>query len=109
LRWRCLFGWRSRSSRWTPEQARVPLEQLGHDLQDAVQELRTLAHGIHPLALRDRGLVAALESAVGRAALRVVVVGSVVGRFFLEVLAAVLLLPGGVPERGQARRRGGRR
>jgi signal transduction histidine kinase len=72
-----------------PEQARVLLEQLGHDLQDAVQELRDLAHGIYPPVLMDRGLVAALESAAGRAALPVAVVGSDAGRFPQEVEAAV--------------------
>jgi ABC-type lipoprotein export system ATPase subunit len=72
-----------------PEQARVLLEQLGHDLRDAVQELRDLAHGIYPPVLMDRGLVAALESAAGRAALPVAVVGGDVGRFPQEVEAAV--------------------
>jgi signal transduction histidine kinase len=72
-----------------PEQARDLLEQLGHDLQDAVQELRDLAHGIYPPVLMDRGLVAALESAGGRAALPVDVVGGDVGRFSQEVEAAV--------------------
>jgi signal transduction histidine kinase len=72
-----------------PEHARGLLEQLGHDLQDAVQELRDLAHGIYPPVLMDRGLVAALESAAARAALPVVVVGGDVGRFPEEVEAAV--------------------
>jgi signal transduction histidine kinase len=72
-----------------PEQARVLLEQLGHDQQDAVQELRDLAHGIYPPVLMDRGLVAALESAAGRAALPVAVAGSDAGRFPQEVEAAV--------------------
>jgi signal transduction histidine kinase len=71
-----------------PEQAQVLLDQLGHDLRDAVQELRDLAHGIYPPVLMDRGLVAALESAAGRAALPVAVVGDV-GRFPEEVEAAV--------------------
>jgi signal transduction histidine kinase len=72
-----------------PEQARDLLEQLGHDLRDAVQELRDLAHGIYPPVLMDRGLVAALESAAGRATLPVAVAGSDVGRFPQEVEAAV--------------------
>jgi signal transduction histidine kinase len=71
-----------------PEQTQVLLDQLGHDLRDAVQELRDLAHGIYPPVLMDRGLVAALESAAGRAALPVAVVGDV-GRFPEEVEAAV--------------------
>jgi signal transduction histidine kinase len=73
-----------------PDQARELLEQLGHDLQDAVQELRDLAHGIYPPVLMDRGLVAALESAAARAPLPVeVVAAGDVGRFPQEVEAAI--------------------
>jgi signal transduction histidine kinase len=73
-----------------PAQARELLEQLGHDLQDAVQELRDLAHGIYPPVLMDRGLVAALESAAARATLPVEVLAEGdVGRFPQEVEAAV--------------------
>jgi signal transduction histidine kinase len=73
-----------------PGQARELLDQLGHDLQDAVQELRDLAHGIYPPVLMDRGLVAALESAAARAPLPVeVVADGNVGRFSQEVEAAV--------------------
>jgi signal transduction histidine kinase len=73
-----------------PGQARELLEQLGHDLQDAVQELRDLAHGIYPPVLMDRGLVAALESAAARAPMPVEVVAhGDVGRFPQEVEAAV--------------------
>jgi signal transduction histidine kinase len=73
-----------------PQRARELLEQLGHDLQDAVQELRDLAHGIYPPVLMDRGLVAALESAAARASLPVeIVTDGDVGRFPQEVEAAV--------------------
>jgi signal transduction histidine kinase len=72
-----------------PDAARELLEQLGVDLQAAVQELRDLAHGIYPPVLMDRGLVAALDSAAGRAALPVDVVGDDVGRFPQDVEAAV--------------------
>jgi len=73
-----------------PAQVVELLEQLGHDLQDAVQELRDLAHGIYPPVLMDRGLCAALESAAGRAALPVAVItDGHVGRFPQEVEAAV--------------------
>ncbi|MGH9110818.1 MAG: histidine kinase, partial [Acidimicrobiales bacterium] len=73
-----------------PDQARELLEQLGHDLRDAVQELRDLAHGIYPPVLMDRGLVAALESAATRASLPVeVVADGDVGRFPQDVEAAV--------------------
>jgi signal transduction histidine kinase len=73
-----------------PGQARELLEQLGHDLQEAVQELRDLAHGIYPPVLMDRGLVAALESAAARAPLPVrIVADGDVGRFPQEVEAAI--------------------
>jgi signal transduction histidine kinase len=72
-----------------PDAARELLEQLGHDLQAAVQELRDLAHGIYPPVLMDRGLVAALESAAGRSALPVDVIGDDPGRFPQDVEAAV--------------------
>ena len=39
-----------------PEQAKAMLDQIGLDLQEAVQELRKLAHGIYPPLLMDRGL-----------------------------------------------------
>ena len=38
------------------------LAEIGYGLEDAVQELRDLAHGIHPPVLRDFGLRAALVS-----------------------------------------------
>jgi signal transduction histidine kinase len=72
-----------------PGRARALLAQLGEDLHDAVQELRDLAHGIYPPVLMDRGLVAALDSAGGRAALPVDVVSDgEVGRFAQDVEAA---------------------
>ncbi len=39
------------------------LAEVGYGLEDAVQELRDLAHGAHPPVLRDFGLRAALASA----------------------------------------------
>ncbi len=65
------------------------LDQLGEDLQDAVQELRTLAHGIYPPLLIDRGLEEALRAAAGRAALPTEVVAGDRGRYAPETEAAV--------------------
>ena len=79
----------------------------GGDVQEAVQELRALAHGIYPPLLIDRGLAEALRAAAGRAALP-----TEVDADGLEPLLArdrgggLLLLPRGDAERGQARRRG---
>jgi signal transduction histidine kinase len=72
-----------------PEQAKSMLEQIGLDLQDAVQELRNLAHGIYPPLLMDRGLPDALRAAAGRAALASTVEAENVGRYPQQVEAAV--------------------
>jgi len=69
--------------------AKEMLEQLGHDLQDAVQELRSLAHGIYPPLLVDRGLSEALYAAGGRSALPTSVVSDGIGRYPAEVEAAI--------------------
>jgi signal transduction histidine kinase len=71
------------------EQAKLMLEQLGTDLQEAVQELRNLAHGIYPPLLMDRGLPDALAAAAGRAALPTSVEAGGVGRYPQVVEAAV--------------------
>jgi signal transduction histidine kinase len=72
-----------------PEATKAMLDELGEDLQDAVQELRNLAHGIYPPVLMDRGLPAALETAAGRAALPTDVVTDGVGRYPQALEAAV--------------------
>jgi signal transduction histidine kinase len=65
------------------------LQQIGHDLQDAVQELRNLAHGIYPPLLMDRGLQEALSAAAARAALPTAVEADGIGRYPQAVEAAV--------------------
>jgi signal transduction histidine kinase len=72
-----------------PDTSKAMLDQLAHDLQEAVQQLRDLAHGIYPPLLMDRGLVEALRAAAGRAALPTDVVAEEVGRFTPDVEAAV--------------------
>ena len=52
-----------------PAKATEVLESLGGDLNDTLQELRDLAHGIYPPLLADKGLVEALASAARRAVL----------------------------------------
>jgi signal transduction histidine kinase len=47
------------------------LDELDDDATAAVEELRTLAHGIYPPVLRDRGLADALRSAARRAPMAV--------------------------------------
>ena len=72
-----------------PASAREILDQLSSEVQDAVQELRSLAHGIYPPLLVDRGLVEALNAAAGRAALPTDVEAEGVGRYPPNVEAAV--------------------
>ena len=72
-----------------PASAQEILEQLSGDVQDAVQELRSLAHGIYPPLLVDRGLVEALNAAAGRAAIPTTVDADGVGRYPPDVEAAV--------------------
>jgi signal transduction histidine kinase len=72
-----------------PDTTKEMLDQLGVDLQEAVQELRNLAHGIYPPLLMDRGLEAALGAAAGRAALPTSVEAEEVGRYEQQVEAAI--------------------
>ena len=65
------------------------LDQLGEGIQEAVQELRALAHGIYPPLLIDRGMAEALRSAAGRAALPTDVEAEELGRYTPETEAAV--------------------
>jgi signal transduction histidine kinase len=72
-----------------PDAAKGMLEQIGKDLQEAVQELRNLAHGIYPPLLMDRGLPEALSAAAGRAALPTGVEADGIGRYAQPTEAAV--------------------
>jgi signal transduction histidine kinase len=73
-----------------PDAAKEMLDQIGADLQEAVQELRNLAHGIYPPLLMDRGLGDALRAAGNRAVHPVeVVVDDDLGRYPQPVEAAV--------------------
>ena len=72
-----------------PDGAKAMLEQVGHDLREAVQELRNLAHGIYPPLLMDRGLSEALVAAAGRAAIPTTVIADGLGRYPQVVEAAV--------------------
>ncbi|HEY7401537.1 MAG TPA: histidine kinase [Actinomycetota bacterium] len=56
-----------------PRQAHAALDEVGTAIDDALQELRDLAHGIYPPVLADQGLRAALESAASRSTLPVAV------------------------------------
>ena len=72
-----------------PEQAKLILDELGGELQDAVQELRELAHGIYPPLLMDQGLTAALRAAAGRSPLDVEIEVETSSRYAADIEAAV--------------------
>jgi PAS domain S-box-containing protein len=50
---------------------RAMLERLGTEVQDAIDDLRTVAHGIYPQVLAEGGVGAALTEVARRAPLRV--------------------------------------
>ena len=54
-----------------PERARALLTDANEQLDDALEELRELARGIHPAILTDRGLGPAVEALASRAPLPV--------------------------------------
>jgi signal transduction histidine kinase len=65
------------------------LDQLAGEVQETIQELRELAHGIYPPLLVDSGLVEALRAAGSRNPLPVTIVADGVGRYPTETEAAV--------------------
>ncbi|HEX6443705.1 MAG TPA: histidine kinase [Streptosporangiales bacterium] len=64
------------------------LDQLRADVQETIQVLRELAHGIYPPLLRDHGLEQALASVARRAALPCEVCVDLPGRYPEEIEAA---------------------
>jgi signal transduction histidine kinase len=66
----------------------VLLRGLGGDVEKALDEIRSLARGIYPAPLADRGLVEALRSAALQSALPVTVMAAGVGRYAREVETA---------------------
>ena len=65
------------------------LDQLAGEVQETIQELRELAHGIYPPLLVDSGLVEALRAAANRNPLPVEIHAQGVGRYASETEAAV--------------------
>jgi signal transduction histidine kinase len=65
------------------------LDQLAGEVQETIQELRELAHGIYPPLLVDSGLVEALRAAAHRNPLPVDIVADGIGRYPSETEAAV--------------------
>ena len=71
-----------------PARGRRMLAEIGCDLDDAVEEVRSLAHGVYPALLETHGLVEALRSAARRSPGPVVVRGDV-GRYPADTEAAI--------------------
>jgi len=65
------------------------LAEVGYGLEDAMQELRDLARGIHPPVLRDFGLRAALVSATQRATPPTALIVDGISRYPIAVETAV--------------------
>jgi signal transduction histidine kinase len=70
-----------------PDRAKV-LRALGTDVDSAIDEVRSLARGIYPGVLSDRGLVAALRSAALQSALPTTVLAAGVRRYSREIETA---------------------
>jgi signal transduction histidine kinase len=72
-----------------PERDRERLHALGDELTKALEETRTLARGIYPQLLAERGLTEALQSAARQGPIDTVVVPSGIGRYSVEVESAI--------------------
>jgi signal transduction histidine kinase len=72
-----------------PDDAIAMIDEIKSNVQDAIQELRALAHGIFPPLLMSGGLNEALPAAAARAALPTTVDTTGIGRYSGEVEAAV--------------------
>jgi signal transduction histidine kinase len=65
------------------------LDTIQHSATQALEDLRDLARGIYPPLLVDRGLPAALEAQARKAVVPTIVEADAIGRYALEVEAAV--------------------
>lgn len=72
-----------------PSRSAELVEELATDVGTALEELRTLAHGIYPPLLSSGGLSAALAAACRRAALPAELETQILGRYPPEVETAV--------------------
>jgi signal transduction histidine kinase len=72
-----------------PELGASRLVLLEQRLDEALEDLRSLAHGVYPSLLADRGLAEALRTVAVRSAIRTDLVAHDVGRYSPEVESAV--------------------
>jgi signal transduction histidine kinase len=83
------LGLAARTSVDDGQAAAADLLQLRDEVQEALDELRTLAHGIYPPLLMDKGLEAALRAAAKRASQPATVRAESLRRYPAETEAAV--------------------
>ena len=72
-----------------PEAGKLRLKELERDVDDALEELRALAHGVYPPVLADRGLAEALRAVAARSPVRVEIEAHAIGRYAPELESAV--------------------
>jgi len=65
------------------------VEELGFEAERALEELRSIAHGVYPSLLADRGLVDALVSLARQAPIPIYVSGAGISRQPIEIESAV--------------------
>jgi signal transduction histidine kinase len=75
--------------RHDPSAGIVLLRELEHEIDEALEELRSLAHGVYPPLLADRGLEEALRRVAARSTVAVEVDARDVRRYPPEVESAV--------------------
>ena len=75
--------------RQDPERGVERLQELEADLDETLEEVRSLAHGVYPPLLADRGLDEALRAAGRRSPIRMDVEVNNVGRYAPEIESAV--------------------
>jgi signal transduction histidine kinase len=68
---------------------RQVLAEIGESLEEAIDELREVAHGVHPQVLTDQGLVAALAHVARAAAGPVEIASAGIGRYPANLESAI--------------------
>ena len=86
---RVQLGLASELAETDPELALARMGEFGEELEEILDELRRLAHGIYPSLLVDYGLVDALAAVAGRASPPASVEADGVGRYPHDLEAAV--------------------
>jgi signal transduction histidine kinase len=86
---RVQLGLASELAETDPELAKARMNEFGDELEQILDELRRLAHGIYPSLLVDYGLVDALAAVARRASPPAKVEADGVGRYPQEIEAAV--------------------